>query len=159
MSHHNRVRGEMQSDPWVSVQCNASQFNLIHFDSVQEIFCCCHSVAQWCLTLRPHGLQHPGFSVLHHLLEFAQCLLSRWCHPNILSSVVPFSTFPQSFLSSGSFLMSWLFTSGGQSIRASASVLPMNIQGWFPLGLTGLIFLQSIYSQESSPTSQFKRNI
>ena len=73
------------------------------------------------------------------------CPLSRWCHPAILSSVSPFSYCPQSFPESGSFPTSWLFTSGVQSIGASvsASVLPMNVQGWFPLRLTGLIFLQS----------------
>ena len=62
------------------------------------------------------------------------CLLSWWCHPTISSSVVPFSSCPQSFPASGSFLISWLFTSGGQSIgvSASASFFPMNIQGWFP---------------------------
>ena len=71
------------------------------------------------------------------------CLLSRWCHPTISASVAPFSFCPQSFPALGSFLMSWLFASGGQSIGASASVLAMNIQGWFPLGLTGLISLLS----------------
>ena len=72
-------------------------------------------------------------------------LFSRWCHPNISSSVVPFSSCLQSFQESGSFPMSQLFTSGGQSTRASASasVLWVNIQDWFPLGLTGLISLQS----------------
>ena len=71
--------------------------------------------------------------------------LSRWCHPTISSSVVPFSSCLQSFPASGSSPMSWLFTSGDQSIGASAtaSVLPMNIQDWFPLGLTGLISLLS----------------
>ena len=75
----------------------------------------------------------------------SSCLLSRWCHPTISSSVPSFSYCPQSFPASGSFPVSWLFTSAGQSIgaSASASVLPMNIQGWFPLGLTGLISLQS----------------
>ena len=68
--------------------------------------------------------------------------LSRWCHTPILSSVIPFSSCLQSFPASRSFPMSQLFTSGDQSIGAS-SVLPMNIQGWFPLGLTGLISLQS----------------
>ena len=72
------------------------------------------------------------------------CPLSRWCHPTILSSVVPFSSHLQSFPASGSFPMSNpFFTSGGQSIVASASVLSMNIQNWFPLELTGLISLQS----------------
>ena len=71
--------------------------------------------------------------------------LCRWCHPTISFSVVPFSSCLQSFPASGSFPVSWLFTSGSQSIGTSASalVLPMNIQGWFPLGLTGLISLQS----------------
>ena len=70
---------------------------------------------------------------------------SQWCHPAITSSVVPFSSCPQSLPASESFPMSQLFAWGGQSIRASASasVLPMNFQDWFPLGLTGLISLQS----------------
>ena len=71
------------------------------------------------------------------------CPLSQGCHPTISSSVTLFSSCPQSFLASGSFPKSWLFTSGGQSIGASASVLPMNIQGWFPFWLTGFISLQS----------------
>ena len=73
------------------------------------------------------------------------CPLSQWCHPTISSSVACFSSCPQFFPASGSFPMSLLFTSGGQSIGASASalVLPMNNQGWFPLGLTGLISLLS----------------
>ena len=87
----------------------------------------------------------PGFPVLHYLLEVCSnsSPLSQWCHPTISFSVVLFSSFLQSFPTSGSFLMSQLFASGGQSIGASASVLPMNIQDWFPLGLTGLISLQS----------------
>ena len=85
------------------------------------------------------------------------CPLSWWCHPTISSSVVPFSSSLQSFPTSGSFPMSQFFTSGGQSVgaSASASVLPVNIQDWFPLGLTGLIFCRQRDSQESSPT-QFK---
>ena len=73
------------------------------------------------------------------------CSLSRWCLPTISSFTAPFSSCPQSFPASGSFPMSQLFTIGWQSIGASASalVLPMNIQDWFPLGLTGLISLQS----------------
>ena len=73
------------------------------------------------------------------------CPLSQWCHPNISSSVVSFSSCLQLFLASGSFPISSFFTSGGQIIgaSASASVLPKNIQDWFPLGLTGLISLQS----------------
>ena len=86
------------------------------------------------------------------------CPLSQCCHPTISSIVIPFSFCLQSFPTSGSFLMSWLFASGGQSIGASvsASVLPVNIQGWFPLGLNGLISLQSKDSQESYLTPQFK---
>ena len=73
------------------------------------------------------------------------CPLSRWCHPTISSSVVPFSSCPQSFPASGSFPMSQLFASGGQSIgvSASTSVLPMNTQDWSPLGWTGWISLKS----------------
>ena len=86
------------------------------------------------------------------------CPLSWWWHPKILSSVAPFSSCPQSFPASRSFPMSWFFASGSQSIgaSASASVLPMNIQNWFPLGLTGLISLQSkgLSSVFSSTTVQ-----
>ena len=73
------------------------------------------------------------------------CPLIQWCHPAISSSVVPFSSCPQTFLASGSFQMSQLFTSGGQSIgvSASTSVLPVNTQDWSPLGWTGWISLQS----------------
>ena len=72
------------------------------------------------------------------------CPLSRWCHRTISSSVIPLSSYPQCFLASGSFPMSQLFISDGQSISASASasVFPVNIQGWFPLGLPGLNSLQ-----------------
>ena len=69
--------------------------------------------------------------------------LSQWCHPAISSYVLPFSSCLQSFPASGSFPMRQFFASGGQSIGAPASVLPMNIQGWFPLGWTGLITLRS----------------
>ena len=87
----------------------------------------------------------PGFPVHHQLPEFTLTRpLSLWCHPTISSSVIPFSHL-QSFPASGPFPVSQFFTSGGQSIEASASasVLPMNIQDWLPLGLTGLISLQS----------------
>ena len=97
-------------------------------------------------SLRPHGLQQarlpcplPSPGVCSN-----SCPLSRWCHPIISSSVVPFSSCLQSFQASRSFPMNWPFASGGQSIGASTSVsvLPMNVQNWFPLGLTGLISLQ-----------------
>ena len=71
------------------------------------------------------------------------CPLSQWCHPTISSCVIPFSSCLQSFPASGSFQLSQFFTIGGQSIGVSASVLPMNIQDWFPLGWTGWISLQS----------------
>ena len=98
-------------------------------------------------SLQPRGLQHtrlPCPSATPRAYSNS-CLLSRWCHPNISSSVVPFSSCLQSFPASGSFQMSQLFTSGGQStgVSASASVLPMNIQDWFPLGWTGWISLWS----------------
>ena len=105
------------------------------------------SVTQSCPTLQPHGLQHtrppcpsptPGVYSDSHPL-------SQWCHPTISSSVIPFSSCPQSFPASGSFPMRQLFTSGGQSIgaSASASVLPINIQDCSPLGWTCWISLQS----------------
>ena len=98
-----------------------------------------------CQTLWTPGLQLarlPCPSPSHAVCSNS-CPLSQWCYPTITSSVAPFASCPQSLPTSGSFLMSLLFTSGGQSFGASASVLPMNIQGWFPLGLTGLISLQS----------------
>ena len=111
-------------------------------------------------TLWPHGLQHarlpcpsptPG-------TYSKSCPSSRWCHPTSSSSVVPFSSSLQSFPASGSVPMSQFFTSGGQriGIPASASVLPEQIQDWFPLGWTGLISLQSKGLSGSSPTPQFK---
>ena len=93
--------------------------------------------------LQPHGLQHARLLCPSPFLR--ACLnswpLSQWCHPNIASSVVHFSSCLQSFPASRSFPMSQIFVLGGQSIGASVSVsvLPMNIQDWFPLGLTGLI--------------------
>ena len=114
-------------------------------NNIKHVF---SSVAQSCLTLcNPMDCSTPGFPVLHHLPEFAQnsCPLSWCCHPTISSSVAPFSSCTDSFPASGSSPMSWLLKSGGQSIgaSASASVLPVNIQGWFPLGLTGLISVLS----------------
>ena len=92
------------------------------------------------------------------------CPLSRWCHPTISSSVVPFSSHLQSFPASGSFPVSQFFASGGQSVGASASaaVLPMNIQDWFPLGLTGMNSLQSrgllkVFSNTTAQKPQFFR--
>ena len=86
------------------------------------------------------------------------CPLSRWCHPAISSSVIPFSSCPLSLPASESFPMNQLFAWGGQStgVSALASILPMNTQDWSPLEWTGWISLQSRESQESSPTPQFK---
>ena len=97
-------------------------------------------------SFRPHGLQHTRVTCLSATPRpCSGSCLSRWCHPTISSCVVPFSSCLQSFPTSGSFPVSQFFTSGGQSIGVSAlaSVLPMSIQDWFPLGLTGLISLQS----------------
>ena len=116
-------------------------FNLLNSSSVQFS----HSVVFY--SLRPHELQHtrplcpsptPG-------VHPNPCPSSRWCHPTISSSVIPFSFCPQSFPASGSFQMSQLFASGGQSIwvSASTSVLQLNTQDWSPLGWTGWISLQS----------------
>ena len=105
------------------------------------------SVAQSCLTLRSHGLQHTRLPCPSPTLGTCSnsCLSRWWCHPTISSSVVPFSSCLQSFPASGSFSMSQLFASGGQSIGVpgSTAVLPINIYNWFPLGLTGWISLQS----------------
>ena len=103
------------------------------------------SVTQSCLTLcNPMNRSTPGLPVHHQLPESTQTHV-HWCHPVISSSVISFSSCPQSLPASGSFQMSQLFASGGQSIGASAStsVLPMNTQEWPPLGWTGWISLQS----------------
>ena len=96
--------------------------------------------------LRLHGLQHARFRCPSPTPGACSnsCPLSQWCHPTISSSVIPFSSCLQSCPASGSFPMSQFFTSGGPSIEASASasVLPTNIQDWFPLGWTGWISLQ-----------------
>ena len=97
-------------------------------------------------SLRPHGLQHTRLPCPSPTPRACSnsCPSSQWCHPILSSSVIPFSSCLQSFPGSGSFQMNQFFSSGGQSIgvSASASVLPMNIQGWFSLGWTGWISLQ-----------------
>ena len=118
-------------------------------------------------SLWPHGLQHARLSCpsLSPRICSNSCPLSWWCHPIISSSVIPFSSCPPSFPASGSFSMSQLLASGSQSIGVSASisVLLMNIQGWFPLWLTGLISLlskglKSLVQHHSSKASIFQHS-
>ena len=111
-------------------------------------------------SLRPHEPQHarPPCPSPTPGVHPNPCPLCWWCHPTISSSVVPFSSCPQSFPASGSFQMSQLFASGVRSIgvSASTSVLSVNTQDWSPLGWTGWSPCSPGYSQESSPTPQFK---
>ena len=111
-----------------------------------------------------HGLQHARFPCPSPFPRACSnsCPWSQWCHPTISSSAIPFSSCLQSFPALGSFLMSSLFTSGGQNVGASASalVLPVNVQGQFPLGLSGLISLQSkglsrVFSNTTLQNHQF----
>ena len=125
--------------------------------------CCCCSVAQSRPTLcDPMDYSTPGFCVLHHVLELAQTHV-HWVGDAIQiisSSVILFSSCLQSFPASGSFQISQLFTSGGQSTGAwaSASILPMNIQDWFPLGFTGLISLQSKGLSKIFPSNTIQKH-
>ena len=112
------------------------------------MYCWWCSVSKLCLAIcESMDCSMPASFVLYYLLEFCpnSCPLSQWCHPTTSSSFAPFSSFLWSFPASQSFPVFWFFASGGQIIGAStsASVLPMNIQSWFPLGLTGLISLLS----------------
>ena len=121
---------------------------LEHSRCLLGIYCCC-SVAKSCPTLwKPHRLQQIkpsclSFTVSQSLLKWTQMPIESVMLSNHLILCGPFLFLPQSFPTSGSFPMSQLFTSGGQNIGASASVLAANIQGWVPLCLTGLISLQS----------------
>ena len=109
-------------------------------------------------SLQPHGLQHakPPCPSTSEVCP-SSCPLHRWCHPTVSSSDTLFSFCPQSFLASGTFPVSQLFASDDQNTgaSASASVLPMSIQGWFPLRLIALILLLR-NSQEFSPAPRFK---
>ena len=141
---------------FIFTEKSLSRLNVIHLNCISVQFSC--SVVS--NSLRPHGLQHarpPCASTIPRVFSNS-FPSSQWCHPTISSSVVPFSSHFQSFSASGSFQVSQLFTSGGQSIGVSpsTSVLPMNIQDWFPLGWTGWISFQSKGFQEPSPTPQFK---
>ena len=127
MTHFN-VRGKINNDDFLE---SSVQFS-------------CSVVSD---SLRPHGLQHtrPPCPSPTPGVYSNSCPSSQWCHPNLPSSVVPFSSHLKSFPALGSFQMSHFFASCGQStgVSASASVLPMNIQDWSPLGWTGWISLQS----------------
>ena len=130
------------------------QFHQSKYISSVQFSCSVMSDSLW-----PHGLQHtrPPCPSPAPGIYSNTCPLNPWCHPTISSSVIRFSSCLQSFPASGSFQMSQFFSSGGQSIRvsASASVLPMNIQDRFPLGWTGWISSPR-GSEESFPTPQFK---
>ena len=127
--------------PWLHLILVTSRRSYLLISSVQ------FSCSVMSDSLRPHGLQHTRLPTPSAILGACSnpCSSSWWCHPTISSSVIPFSSCPQSFPASGSFPMSQFFASGGQSIEAStsASVLQVNIQDWFPLGWTGLISSQS----------------
>ena len=131
---------------WLDIICVFAHFycSLLYNESFLLLLFS-HSVVS--NSLWSHGLQHARLPCpsLSPRGCSSSCPLCQWCHPTISSSVTPFSPCPQSFPASGSFPMSQFFASGNQSIGASisASVLPINIQSWFPLGLTGLISLLS----------------
>ena len=131
----------LSSRTFRKLQDQLEEQKIIHRPSLEQVQFSYSAVTD---SLWPHGLQHarppdpsptPG-------IHSNSCPLSQWCHPAISSSITPF-TCPQSFPASRSFPINLLFLSGGQSIGASPSVLPMNIQGWYSLGLTGLICLLS----------------
>ena len=139
---------------FIVLETNASR---CFFTSVGQFSCSVVSDSLW-----PHGLQHSRLRCPSPTPGACSnsCPSIRWCHPTIPSSVVPFFSHLQSFPALGSFQMSQFFSSGGQSIgvSASASVLPMNIQNWFPLGWTGWISFQSKgLSRVFSNTTVFSR--
>jgi len=117
-------------------QLSETEFSVVSFSSVQSLSC-----------VQLHGLQHARLPCLSPTPRACSnsCPSSQWCHPIISSSVIPFSSCLQFFPASGSFPVSQFFASDSQSLgaSASASVLPMNIQDWLPLWMTGLISLQS----------------
>ena len=134
-------------------QHDTYDFEIIHLLTCSVQFS--HSVVSD--SLRPQGLQHTRLPCPSPTPRACSnsCPLSWWCHPTISSSIVPFSSCLQSFPASGSFQISQFFSSGGQSIgaSASASVLSMNFQDWFPLGSTGLILQSTGLSRTFSNTT------
>ena len=161
-------RTQAQRDKWFVQDTSINQLTLyIYFPShtlksSKILYPSVGLVAQLCEQCR--GLQHtrPPYPSPTPRVHSNTCPLRQWCYPTISSSVVPFSSCPQSLPASGSFLMSQLFASGGQSIgvSASASVLPINTQDWSPLGWTGWISLQSkglsrVFSNTTVQKNQF----
>ena len=139
-------------------------WNLSHWTTRGVPFSVQFSCSVMSNSFRPHGLQHARLPCPSPTPKVCSnsCPSSQWCHSTTSSSVVPFSFCLQSSPASGSFPMNQIFTSGGQSIgvSASASVLPMNIQDWFPLGWTGWISLQSkglsrVFSNNTVQKHQF----
>ena len=151
MSHQGSpIRGDKEFKTWNNINIMAPWIILFSLSFSQFS----HSAVS--NSLQSHELQHtmlPCSSPTPRACSNS-CPSSRWHHPTISSSVVPFSSCLQSFPTSGSFQMSQFFASGGQTvgISDSASVLPMTIQDWFPLGWTGLSPCSTRDSQESSPT-------
>ena len=142
------------STHFYSMTSHQLQEILVHFSKVQ------FSLSVVSNSLWPHEMQHtrPPCPSPTPRVYSNSCPLSQWCHPTISSSVIPFSSHLQSSPTLGSYLMSHFFTSGGKSIRvsASASVLPMNTQDWFHLGWLVGFPCSPRDSQESSPIPQFK---
>ena len=147
--------------PWKRILAESKEAYLSRSYNLTSVQFSCSVVSD---SLQPHGLQHARLPCPSPTPRTCSnsCPSSRCCHPTISSSVVPFSFCLQSFPASGSLPMSQFFTSGGRSIgaSASASVLPMNIQDWFPLGWTGWISLLSkglsrIFSKTTVQKHQF----
>ena len=133
-------RGHMYTYGWFMLMYGRNQHNIVKQSSSNCCFCLVTNSSPYLCDTTEHNT--PGFPVLHYLMEFAQTSpLSQWCYST--SHVIPFSPWPRSFPASESFPISLLFPSGDQNVGAwalaSASVLPMNIQGWLPLGLTGFM--------------------
>ena len=137
----------------MNFRINTEILKTSHFSSVQ------FSCSVMSNSLQPYGLQHTRLLCPSPTPRACSnsCPSSWWCHPTISSSVIPFSSL-QSSPASGSFPMSRFFASGGQSIGASASVLPMNIQDWFLLGLTNLILQSKGFSRAFSNTTVQKHH-
>ena len=144
-------RVQLFATPWIAA-CNVA---IVHHQLPEFTQTHAHRVGD---AIQPSSMQCCNCPSPTPRVYSNSCPSSWWCHPAISSSVIPFSSCPQSLPASGSFQMSQLFAWRGQStgVSALASVLPVNTQDWSPLGWTGWISLQSRDPQESSPTPQFK---